>query len=131
MGFENNSQKGKLEVSGSSNAQPQAEQPSWEIGAKRGGKYGAILATIVLLWIASGYVGVLQAELFVTGCLVVQTILFLLAIPLSLIIRADVLSEYLPIAQLSGQLVATLVVTIMNFVMLGAIISYIRRRKDK
>lgn len=98
-------------------------------GARSGFVASLYVAGPVLFWVIAGRTGLLSMDAYSVGTLILGAVLFILAIPVSLLLRLDALFDSQPhISEVTKLLVATFCV-MLNFVLWGVIRHWRRARR--
>lgn len=90
-------------------------------------RLGGPLLAIVAFWVILGQVGLLPNWLYDTGCLVLSVLLFILAIPLGVLLRLDLLPSQLGMNEGGKAVVLCLLTALVNIFLVHFLRSFLQR----
>jgi len=106
--------------------------PRWKEGVITALRRFAYVAALVIIWCVVLYTGIAPEMLMGSLTLVLSVGLFILAMPLGLFVRLDnLIGEWSGLYSDIGGLLAALVVIGINFVIVGALAGFLRRKKSE
>lgn len=103
-------------------AENTTELPLWKSTPIRWLKRVAVVGALVCVWLVLGRLGVVGASLYQSGSMIFALVLFVLALPISMLLRLDELFYQFGVDDFAKALVVALAYAALNAVMLGALI---------